>query len=366
MKDADGERSRPLLRISAWPRAKNAAVNPFQALLYSAIDRLDHAVTAEFRASDLVGRQPPHVLHIHWPDAFLAAGKGWRFWPRYILLRGLFLAAAIRGIPVIWTAHNLMRDGQRHGHLMRRVFWPWFLGRVDGVIFMTQPSRDSAIALHPILASKPNAVIPHGHYGPIVSKVGDAVDAEGPPEALFFGSVTRYKNAHQLLAAFVELPPGQARLSIRGKMSGSEPDEKLTTMLRDLPPEQRASVTFEDRFLGDDELVRAIRASDLIVFPYSDVLNSGAAIFALSAGRPILASDNALFRELRDLVGQEWVRLIDGKLDATQLATELERARRMKSSGSKPDLSALEWDRIAEQTVDLYRQVIKQMAGNRQ
>lgn len=346
------------MRVVAWPKRKNVARNPFQALLYDAVERQGSVLVTEFSAGALMSASRPDVLHIHWPDAFLAAGEGWKFWPRLALLRLVFGLAWLRRVPVVWTAHNFRRDGQRNSDRMDRLFWPWFLQRIDGVIFMTEASKLSALSSSHSLADTPYTVIPHGHYGPLISGKSQASSVRELPGLLFFGSITRYKNAHKLLRSFLDMPLGTARLAIRGKMSRTEPDQALRDLLANLPPERLAEVVYEDRFLEDAELVAAIRDTDLVVFPYSDVLNSGAAIFALSVGRPILASDNALFRELQGQVGPDWVRLIEGDLDAAQLSTALEQARALNASGAAPDLSAFEWDRIAAQTVEFYDTVI--------
>jgi glycosyltransferase involved in cell wall biosynthesis len=298
-------------------------------------------------------------MHVHWPDAFLAADVGWRFWPRLLYLRLLALVVRLRGARLVWTAHNLQRDNQRNGKLIERFFWPWFLRRVDGVIYMTEASAIRARDTLPELRNTPAVVIPHGHYLPIVKNAGVCLtEQHGTPSALFFGSLTSYKNASKVLESFLELPRGEARLAIRGKMSLREPDKKLQSLLENLPDDRAQEIEFEDRFLTDKELVSHITETDLVVFPYSNVLNSGAAIFALSVGRPILASDNSLFRELRELVGPDWVLLINGELDGQQLSLALRHARTLRDNKSQPDLSALDWAGIAEATLDFYAGLI--------
>ncbi|MEM5478106.1 glycosyltransferase [Pacificibacter sp. AS14] len=237
---------------------------------------------------------------------------------------------------------------------------------------MTKASKIDAEQQLPELAGIPSSIIPHGHYLAAIEESlqgQDALASTDVPSSsqaggyLFFGSITRYKNAHKLLQAFLQLPTGSAQLTIKGKMSASSPDNDLMNLLNTLPPERTSDVIFENRFLSEDELVDAIQRSDLVVFPYSDVLNSGAALFALSVGRPILASDTALFRELRSQVGEDWVRLIDGELDAAQLSVALDQARVQKTKGLAPDLSVFDWNRIAKQTVDFYQYVIDAQKG---
>lgn len=356
----------PRLRISAWPKRKNASFNPFQALLYDAIEAGGVAKVDEFHPRQLFHPSQPDVLHIHWPDVFLAAGIGWRFWPRYLLLRGLFMLATLRRVPIVWTAHNLLRDGQRNGSKMGRLFWPWFLRRIDAVLFMTEASKQAAFDAVPDLKLKPHVVIPHGHYRPLIDPTRQRPTLATPPRILFFGAITRYKQAHKLLRALLDLPANTARLAIRGKMSGAEPDLELLDQLDRLPIERRKEVSFEDRFLDETELVSAIDEATMVVFPYTDVLNSGAAIFALSVGCPVLASNNALFRELQGQVGDGWVQLIDGALDGAQLAQGLAAAETLRKTGAIPDLTPFDWSQIAAQTVQFYRDIADRQAGGQQ
>lgn len=342
------------LRVVAWPARKNARHNPYQKLLYDAVEQVGAGRVQEFCLKTVLAHPRPDVLHIHWPDGFLAAGEGWKFWPRYVVLRSYLVIMRLRGTRLIWTAHNLRRDGQRNSNRLNRLFWPWFLKQLDGVIYMTEASASQARSSEPDLAQTPFSIIPHGHYQPILPPAPEERVIRGVPEAVFFGSITCYKNVHRLLECYLALPEDAARLHICGKFSDREPDKQLEQALCDLQPEQAKGVKVDNRFLSDEELAAAIRGADLAVFPYSNVLNSGAAIFALSVGRPILASDNSLFRELQELVGSDWVILIEGDLSPSQLFEGLCRARALLESGVEPDLNALDWKRIGADTLAFY------------
>jgi beta-1,4-mannosyltransferase len=348
------------LRINAWPKQKNERENPFQSLLYAALDGKEGVRVIEFGVLQLLLDRKPTIYHIHWPDAFLASVQGWRFWVKLVFLRVLFIFLGLRGIPVVWTAHNLKRPGQRNTTRMNKYFWPWFAKRIDGIIYMTEASKLKAEEMFDCWRDTPNAVIPHGHYRPIIdnSPSTSTLKVSSKPQLLFFGSITNYKNAYQLLNAFLALPSGTATLAIKGKMSKVNPDNRLLQCLDSLPSECEEEVIFDNRFLDDAELIEAIQSSDIVVFPYSDVLNSGAAIFALSVGRPILASNTPLFRELQKQVGQQWVRLIDGELDAVDLKAALKHANDLRKLGASPDLSVFEWEAIADQTLKFYHRVI--------
>ena len=341
------------LRVMAWPARRVSYMNPFNKLLYDAVEATRKVEVIEFSPKAALFGPRVDVIHVHWPDSYLAASRGWRFWPRYFYLRALALRARLSGTKLAWTAHNLQRSGQCHSALLELLFWHWFTRRLDGVIFMTRASQAHAIARFPVLADTPQACIPHGDYLSVTG-APEAGTVERMPSMLFFGSVSRYKNVYRVLEGFLTLPSGSARLEIRGKTSASEPDERLVAGLAALSPEHAPHVVVEDRFLDEPELVAAVRGTDMSVFPYSDVQNSGAAIFALSAGRPILAADNALFRELQEIVGPEWVMLTEDWETPETLQAALAAARDLRAQGRAPDLQALSWPSIGASTAAFY------------
>lgn len=350
------------MRVVAWPARKNADTNPYQRLLYDAV-AAGGVEVQEFspRAIARLGRGD--VLHLHWPDVYLAAGEGWRFWQRLAKLRGAVALAQARGARVVWTAHNLRRPTQRNAGKLEKYFWTWFLRSLDGVIFMTEESRRRALAVEKDLRNTRTAVIPHGHYREVVAGHAEngttwpRDDGDEAQTALFFGSVAAYKGVHRLVAAF-EGVGSHARLRVLGAHSRQTPDVALQPVLSSLGPDVRDRVEVRDEFLTEAALVDAVLRADLVVLPYDEVDNSGSALFALSVGRPILVSDVAPFRELRELVGEDWVWVYEGVLTAAVLEVSLERARAVRESRAVPDLAALDWDTLGLATTAFYRHTV--------
>ena len=347
------------MRVVAWPARAHRKRNPFQALLYDAVENTCDVEIIEFGLKNWISAADADILHIHWPDAFLAAGEGWRFWPRLLFLRLICTMARLRGTRVVWTAHNLKRAGQRNGDRLDRWFWPWFQSAVDGVIYMTKASLWQAERTLPGLLKNPYEVIPHGDYLEQIAAVApdDHPNRETLPTAIFFGTISRYKNVYTIVNAYAELEPRTAQLWICGEISRTEPDNDLMGCLASLPSEYRENIFVEDMFLPDASLAQRVRQADLVVLPYTDVLNSGAAIYALSAGRPVLCTNSDLFRELQNLVGADWFHLFDPPLTGAAFRDALVAARRLHEIGAAPDVSAFAWDRIARQTVDFYRRL---------
>jgi len=106
------------------------------------------------------------------------------------------------------------------------------------------------------------------------------------------------------------------------------------------------------RRIDDDELIRLLELSDLVVLPYREIMNSGSAMLALSAARPLLGPNMGSLPELQQLVGADWVRLYDGRLSSSHLAEALAWAAAPRRQLS---MEPFAWTDIARQTLGFYR-----------
>lgn len=72
-------------------------------------------------------------------------------------------------------------------------------------------------------------------------------------------------------------------------------------------------------FIASDRLQLFLNAADLIVLPYTEILNSGSALLALSFNRPMLVPSKGSMSELQKQTGNSWVKTYDGTLTPSQL-----------------------------------------------
>jgi hypothetical protein len=101
-----------------------------------------------------------------------------------------------------------------------------------------------------------------------------------------------------------------------------------------------------------------------VVLPYRRILNSGAALFALSRNRPILAPRLGTLPELQDEIGPDWVDLYDGQDVTTEsLARFSQRLRNQDAPVA--DLSGYEWGPIGESIGDFFDQLSRTPARSR-
>lgn len=339
----------------ALPAFFNRRLNPYNFLLYSAVRRCGAAVqeVAPFR----VVRARHHVVHIHWPE-YLFTGR----WTLTAVLKALVTVLALshlrwRRVRLVWTVHNLGAHDPRHRRL-EAWMWDWFVDRVDGYIALSASGRAAAVARFPTLASRPGFVIPHGHYR---GEYPDDLDRDRararlgvPADArvvAFVGAIRPYKNVVALLDAMRAIPGEDWRLLI----AGAPATEALAAELMAAAGDDRRIRLALD-FVPTEQVQVYLRAADLVVLPYAEVLNSGSALLALSFERPILVPRRGALADLQAAVGESWVRTYAGDLGPRTITEAMEWARAEARDAGRL-LHDLDWDEIAHQTLLAYEAV---------
>jgi glycosyltransferase involved in cell wall biosynthesis len=341
--------------VLAWPAFDNTTGNPYNRLLYEAMEAQGVQVDEFTPRRALLGTYD--IWHMHWPDDLLSIRD-----KQAALLRvaGLVLLMAwmrLRGTRIIWTVHDLGPHESYHP-VLETWFWRFFLPQVDGFISLSRHGRKMAERVFPALQNVPGFVVPHGHYRaayPNVLSREQARDAlQVDPEAsvlLYVGRIRRYKNVPHLVRIFRMVENDAARLFIAGN-----PAERL--LQRDIEKaagdDARIRLTLE--FVPDDAMQGFLNAADLVVLPYEDILHSGSALLALSFDRPVLVPDRGAMGELQAEVGADWVRTYDGPLSPDDLVDGLQWAAETERPDSAP-LDALEWPVLAAQTRNAYEAV---------
>lgn len=356
------------MRILAWPAYSNRKSNPYQARLYTEISR-DHLVSdIHFRMRDLpaVLFQRFDILHIHWLERVL-----WGRSPSRIPLRILCFVAFTwllrrKGTRLVWTVHDpephSMAENDRLSRGLLRFLWPLYerfvLTSIDGLIFLSPSHVAQVVERYTRFASLPHAIIPHSHYGGVYDRSVPRAEArrqmglDGDQFSItFVGKIRPYKSVESLIASFREFPDADARLHIAGEAD----TETYATSLRNLGgADQRIRLAFE--FVPDDQLQLYLHAADVIVLPFKNATNSGSVLLVLSFDCPVAVPDVPVFRELRQIVGPNWIYLFNGLLTPEELGrirSWVTGTERLKS----PPLERLDWSRAAAQTVAFYERL---------
>jgi beta-1,4-mannosyltransferase len=347
------------LRVLASPYTENAAINPVQTLLYRSIEKLGGHVRG-FSTRELLSGSWD-IWHVHWPcEATVNTGtigdaaRGLiKFWLKLKLAR-------IKRTKIFWTVHNI-RPHDRHRPVLERFFWWAFIPNIDGVICMSDAGRRLLHEQHTRSRDHPTFVIPHGHYR---GAYPDTISREAARQMLqiradefvitFIGQIRAYKGISHLVQAFRALGHPKARLIVTGMPTSNS----LTQDLRDLAGDD-ANIQFYFEFIGPEDIQKFMRATDLVVLPYREILNSGSVMLALSFNQPVLVPAQGGLKELHQAVGSEWIRLYEGQLtpDTLRDAIQWTNARRFHVGRVAP-LEEFSWDRIARLTMQAMQSTI--------
>jgi beta-1,4-mannosyltransferase len=200
------------------------------------------------------------------------------------------------------------------------------------------------------------STILHGHYRDWFAPA--AVPAVRG-RLLCFGLLRPYKGVECLLNAFAQLHDPSVGLHVVGSPTTSELREAVLAAAS-----VDARVTARLEYVHDDALRAEIATAELVVLPYRELHNSGAALLALSLDRPVLLPASEVASALAEEVGPGWVHLYQGDLTAAALATALARSREVVR-GERPDLSRRQWPEAGEAHRAVYLAALDDRARRR-
>jgi glycosyltransferase involved in cell wall biosynthesis len=228
------------------------------------------------------------------------------------------------------------------------------LSRMDALVVH---SEYGAAELRELVADPTRVhAIPHGafehlkHQPDEVPLPAELARVEGPV-VLLFGLIRPYKGVDVILEAFRDIEG--AELWIVGM-----PRMDITPLER-LAERCRATVRFVPRFITDREIPAYFRRADVVALPYRAIEQSGVLYTALAFGSAIVASAVGGFTEVGERDGA--VRLVPpGDVAALRealvelLGSEGERSA-LAGAAAKAAATTYSWERIAAQTLDMYR-----------
>jgi glycosyltransferase involved in cell wall biosynthesis len=301
------------------------------------------------RLSRRLTRERPDIIHFQWAPLPLIDRR--------------FVAALRRIAPVVLTVHDTKPFNGSPNEALQGIGATSIYAAFDHLIVHTEAGRAQLLA-HGIDA-RTISVIAHGALHLPAAPSGSAAQhrrgQDGERIILAFGKIKLYKGIDLLIEAFALLPEGLrsgANLRIVGEPF--MPVDALQARAHVLGVADR--ITWDLRYVRDDEIGGIIGAADILAFPYRQIDASGVLMAALRYGKPIIASAIGAFAELlRDgehgrLVPPEDVAALRDAL--AELLGDPVRAAAMgeKVRGIAAGIAA--WPEIADATLALYRRLI--------
>lgn len=304
----------------------------------------------------------PDIIHIHWPNYFMIADskimtiiKSIRF------ICGLSILKLF-GTKIIWTVHNI--TGHEIKFKSTELFFNKLLIRLCNKLIIHCPSARTEI--EKLYKDAPTVVIPHGNY---ISQYENTITKSEAREKLklsledtvflYFGQIRPYKGVIELINTFKKLDNKQVKLLIAGKPLNN--DIAIDILISRQSDNRIIDIL---QFIPDNEVQDYMNASDIVVLPYKDILTSGAAILAMSFGRPIIAPAIGCITDILDEKGGFLYNSIN-----SESSEGLYDTMQNVINGNKENLANMgihnlklaeqfDWSKIAEMTYNTYKECL--------
>jgi glycosyltransferase involved in cell wall biosynthesis len=290
----------------------------------------------------------PDVIHFQWA-------------PLPVIDR-LFVRLFAKVAPVILTVHDSSPFNNNPKSKLQAMGAVDIMRDFDHLIVHTEAARNTLIR-YGIQANGisriAHGVLDSGSLRNVAPPANN--NEEKPVTLLLFGHLKHYKGADLLIEAVGKMPTetrAKTRIHIAGKPQIET--EPLFELAKKWNVEN--NITWDLRFIGEEEIDGMFAASDITVMPYREIDASGVLMVALSIGRPIVATRIGLFAELledgkhgfltpmedTDALAAAIAKLVENK------SLRLEMGENVRVLGN----SVPGWDEIARTTSELYREKI--------
>jgi beta-1,4-mannosyltransferase len=278
-------------------------------------------------------------------------------------IRALFfcfklLLLRLFGIRVVWTVHNL----KSHEGVAKDLELTLARGvvRASSWIVVHSPAAEQIVRKEfSMQHAKKIVCIPHGNYIGVYPNVVSNEEARykigiSSEELvfLFLGLIRPYKGVNDLVDQFKRLEAPNVRLVIAGKPISSESVGELKERIGN---DDRISLI--PGYVQDTDLQFYFGSADVAVYPYKEVLTSGAIVLGMSFAKACVAPRIGCIPDYLDEHGAFLYSGGGGEALYLSLLSVLDKHERLKSMGEYNLMRAKSWDWsiISAQTSELYR-----------
>ena len=301
------------------------------------------------------------IIHLHWQHRLLLADSKLKTIIKSLLFICQVLVVKALGTKVVWTVHNLQNHEQKHKEL--ELFFSSIIARLaDAIIAHCEAANREIQIVFNVKENEKIAVVPQGNYLNVYKNSVSQNDARNrlnlsPTDLAFvyFGRIRLYKGLLELIESFQKLDSSHVKLIIVG-----EPGYEHFGKLLSKKAREDTNIQLILQFIPDDEVQIYLNAADIMVLPYRDVLNSGAAILGMSFGKAIIAPHLGC---MSDVLGDSGGFLYDpgkedGLLNAMRNALASRAKLREMGNYNLRLAKKLDWRDIAESTYRVYQRCL--------
>lgn len=296
------------------------------------------------------------------------------------------LAKLIYGIPHVMTSHSLepLRPWKEEqlggGYRVSRYVEKTAIEAADAVIAVSAGMKADILQAYPEVKPEKVRVIYNGidtaEYTPVDGRAALAAQGLDPdrPTAIFVGRITRQKGVVHLLEAAAHMHPDVQLLLCAGAPDTPEIAAEVAGLVNALRTKRPGIVWVQD-MLPRAQIVALLSASSVFVCPsiYEpfgivnvEAMGCGTAVVASAVGGipeiVVEGETGRLVHFARDDAGnplnrEEFAR--DFAQAVCDVALNRDTARRMGAAGRARAVSHFSWPAIADETVALYRSLVR-------
>lgn len=307
-------------------------------------------------------REKPDVLHFEFITPYLFPALSHLKYFRVCIKGPLFvfqiLLLKLMRCRIVWTVHNLTNHDQKWSWV------EWFFGMIfirlaDVVITHGHHARDAVSQRYALRQQNSKVrVLPHPNYidaypidfSPAEAQLRLQINSSRT-QILFFGLVRPYKGILELLEAIQSHPNLDADFWIVGKVSDPDLEQKIKAF-----SQMSGNVHYLLEFVADEDLAVYFQACDAVVLPYRKILTSGAAVLAMSFGKPCIVPRLGCLPEILDDEGAFFYDSLDSNGLKNALTKTVDSYTILKKMGEHNFEKSREWtwDMAAERILSFY------------
>ncbi|WP_225977583.1 glycosyltransferase family 4 protein [Nostoc sp. CENA543] len=301
----------------------------------------------------------PDILHLHWVEPSCISTNGFLSLLKSVAFLIQLVILKIIGIKLVWTVHNL----KNHDNLnlfLNNLCTKTVIKFADAIITHCEAAQEELIKTFDLKDKNKLFVVPHGNYVEwYENKISrEAARAElniktAETVYLFLGLIRPYKGVPELIETFQKLKSENIRLVIAGKINSQDAD--LTELIQQkITDDQR--INFIPGYIEPEKIQVYMNAADVVVFPYRDILTSGAVMLAMSFGKACIAPRKGCLGEVLDNQGAFLYNLSDenGLIHAMNQTLDQPKAILEMGQHNQQLAANYSWKNIAELTLEVY------------
>ncbi|MFN6512867.1 MAG: glycosyltransferase family 4 protein [Nostoc sp. CreGUA01] len=304
------------------------------------------------------------IVHLQWLHPFFVRSKN-QFVNliKFVIIIFELIILKLIGVKIIWTVHNI-KNHENKNLILDRIYSVTVARLANAMIAHCQAAKEEIIKEFSVKNTDKIFVVPHGNYIECYENKIEKVAArkslgleDSSVVFLFLGTIRPYKGVFELIDTFSQLYSDKSdniQLVIAGRVY-DDSQEITDTLKEKIANDPR--IKFFPGFVPDDEIQVYMNASDVVIFPYRDILTSGAVILAMSFGRACIAPRKGCIGEVLDDQGAFLYQIDDenGLKKAMNSALEKRRELLLMGQHNLELAQYYNWNYIAKMTADVYR-----------